>query len=142
MQVRMLSFKKMRSKIYISKGMFCNPHLNSLYSGGSLENIYIQSASKRTTECFIYYRKYLLQITQPSQPRCTQLQYRFAVISEAPSTFISVIFMFKKFQFTRCKRQHRRKNYREYSFLLLEFTNYLSFDIWLPLLRPKQALKW
>ena len=26
------------------------------------------------------------QITQPSQNRCTQIQYRFAVISEAPST--------------------------------------------------------
>ena len=31
------------------------------------------------------YREYILQITQPSQYRCTQLQYRFAVISEAPS---------------------------------------------------------
>ena len=39
----------------------------------------------RHTQCFIYYRKYILKITQPSQYRCTQLQYRFAVISEAPS---------------------------------------------------------
>ena len=38
------------------------------------------------TERFMYYRKYILQITQPSQYRCTQLQYRFAVIFEAPST--------------------------------------------------------
>ena len=37
------------------------------------------------TERFISYRKYTLQISQPSQYRCTQLQYRFAVISEAPS---------------------------------------------------------
>ena len=37
------------------------------------------------SECFIYYRKSILQITQPSQYRCTQLQYKFAVISEAPS---------------------------------------------------------
>ena len=36
----------------------------------------------------IYYRKFILQITQPSQYRCTQLQYRCAVISEAPSTFL------------------------------------------------------
>ena len=28
---------------------------------------------------------YILQITQPSQYRCTQLRYRFVVISEAPS---------------------------------------------------------
>ena len=33
----------------------------------------------------IYYRKYVLQITQPSQYRYTQLQYRFALIYEAPS---------------------------------------------------------
>ena len=37
------------------------------------------------TERFISYRKYIQQITQPSQCRCTQLQYRFALISEAPS---------------------------------------------------------
>ena len=37
------------------------------------------------TERSIYYRKYILQITQPSQNRFTLLQYRFAVISEAPS---------------------------------------------------------
>ena len=37
------------------------------------------------TMCFIYYRKYILHIPQPSQYRCTQLQYWFAVISEAPS---------------------------------------------------------
>ena len=30
-----------------------------------------------------------MQITQFSQYRCTQLQYRFAVISEAPSTYQS-----------------------------------------------------
>ena len=36
---------------------------------------------------FISYRKYILQITQPSQYRCTLLQYRFAVISETPSIF-------------------------------------------------------
>ena len=38
-----------------------------------------------TTRRSIYYRKYILEITQPSQYRYTQLQYRFAVISEAPS---------------------------------------------------------
>ena len=38
-----------------------------------------------STKCFIYYRKSILQITQPSKYRCTHLQYRFAVISEAPS---------------------------------------------------------
>ena len=36
------------------------------------------------TERFISYRKYMLQITQPFQ-YSTQLQYRFAVIFEAPS---------------------------------------------------------
>ena len=41
-------------------------------------------SSKRS----IHYRKYILQITQPSQYRYTQLQYRFAVISEAPSTYM------------------------------------------------------
>ena len=35
------------------------------------------------TGCPRSYRKYIQQITQPSQYRCTQLQYRFAVISEA-----------------------------------------------------------
>ena len=42
------------------------------------------------TTCFIYYRKYILQITQPSKYRCTQLQYRFAVISEAPSIWFFI----------------------------------------------------
>ena len=37
-----------------------------------------------STTCFICYRISILQITQPSQYRCTQLQYSFAVISEAP----------------------------------------------------------
>ena len=37
------------------------------------------------TERSMYYRKYMLQITQPSQYRYTQLQYIFAAISEAPS---------------------------------------------------------
>ena len=33
----------------------------------------------------ISYRKYILQITQPSQYRYAKLQYRFAVISGSPS---------------------------------------------------------
>ena len=37
------------------------------------------------TECFICYRIYILKITQPFKYRCTQLQCRFAVTSEAPS---------------------------------------------------------
>ena len=42
------------------------------------------------TECFIYYRKYILQIMQSSQYRCTHLQYRFAVISEAQRQILCV----------------------------------------------------
>ena len=38
------------------------------------------------SERFISYRKYKLHITQASQYICTQLQYRFEVISEAPSS--------------------------------------------------------
>ena len=37
-------------------------------------------------ERFISYR--ILQITQPSQYRCTQLQYGYAVTSEAPSRLV------------------------------------------------------
>ena len=37
------------------------------------------------TGCPISYHKYILQITRPSQNKYTKLQYRFAVISEAPS---------------------------------------------------------
>ena len=33
----------------------------------------------------------MLQITQPTKYRCTPLQYRFAVISEAPSKFTHLI---------------------------------------------------
>ena len=36
--------------------------------------------------CTISYRKYILQITQTSQYKYTKLQYRFAVISGAPSS--------------------------------------------------------
>ena len=34
---------------------------------------------------FLSYRKYILQIKQPSQYKYTKLQYSFAVISGAPS---------------------------------------------------------
>jgi len=40
---------------------------------------------------YIQYRNYILQITQPFQYRCTQLQYRFAVISEAPSKYLQTV---------------------------------------------------
>ena len=39
------------------------------------------------TERIISYRKNILQIAQPSQYRCTQLEYRFAVISDAPRIY-------------------------------------------------------
>mgnify|MGYP001404079025 CR=1 FL=1 len=39
------------------------------------------------TERPIYYRKYIMQIPQPSQYKHTKFEQRFAVISEAPSTF-------------------------------------------------------
>ena len=45
-------------------------------------------------ECFISYRKYTLQITQPSIYRCTQLQRRLAVISEAPSSWLRHLFRY------------------------------------------------
>ena len=47
----------------------------------------------RYTERFMSYRKYVLQITQPSQNGCTQLQYRFAVISEAPSNITTMAYV-------------------------------------------------
>ena len=46
--------------------------------------------------CFISYRKYILQITQPYQYRCTQLQYRFALISEAPSKLLKSLFFIER----------------------------------------------
>ena len=53
---------------------------------------------KVRTERFISYRKHILQITQPSQNRWTQLQYRFAVISEAPSIwYVAMMVLFKNF---------------------------------------------
>ena len=41
------------------------------------------------TECFMYYRKYILQITR-NLPNTdgTELQKRFAAISEAPGTLV------------------------------------------------------
>ena len=57
---------------------------NAMQSGSGNGNGY-SSMHVHCTERFISYRKYILQITQPSQYRCTQLQYRFAVITEAPS---------------------------------------------------------
>ena len=47
----------------------------------------LDSEKRRSTTCFIYCRKYILQITQPSQYRCKQWKYRFAVISEATSMY-------------------------------------------------------
>ena len=44
-------------------------------------------------ERFINYRRYILGITQPSQYRCTQLQYRFAVISDSPSKSTKVLIL-------------------------------------------------
>ena len=46
--------------------------------------------------CFISYCKYILQITQPYQYRCTQLQYRFALISEAPSKLLKSLFFIER----------------------------------------------
>ena len=53
-------------------------------TGIGLTNLKVK---RSPTERSIYYRKHILQITQPSEYRYTQLQYRFAVISEAPSSF-------------------------------------------------------
>ena len=67
--------------------LFLSPSC-SLYPLKSITNFAVMdSLSLFTMECFIYYRKYILQITQPSQYRCKQLQYRFAVISKAPSSW-------------------------------------------------------
>ena len=46
-----------------------------------------------STRCPISDRKYILQITQPSQYKHTKLQYRFAVISDAPSN-INQVYIF------------------------------------------------
>ena len=78
-------------------------------------------ASPRTTgtECFIYYRKYMLKITQPSQYRRTQLQYRFAVMSEAPSM---------RWTLRARDEPHREKNPGEqHKRLLLGYTHSISF---------------
>ena len=56
-------------------------HLNNI------PNISLRVLEDLRTKRSIYYRKYILQIKQPSQYRYTQSQYRFAVISEAPSTW-------------------------------------------------------
>ena len=44
------------------------------------------------TTSFINYRKYILQTTQPSQHRCTQLQYRFAAHIVSSKIFFIVAF--------------------------------------------------
>ena len=54
-----------------------------------ISKVYPLNGQVKDTDCFIYYRKHILQITQPSRCRCTQLQYIFAVIVEAPSTYES-----------------------------------------------------
>ena len=53
--------------------------------------VYIYMFDQLCTERFIRYRKIILKITQPSQYRYTQLQFRCAVISKASS--INIIFM-------------------------------------------------
>ena len=66
----------------ITANLYCNcVHL--YWEGCAIISKYIYAYIY--TECFIYCCKCILQITQPSQYRCTQLQYRFAVISAAPS---------------------------------------------------------
>ena len=50
------------------------------------------------------YRKYILQITHPSQSKCSQLQYKFAVISEAPSMYLR-----------KCKTNDQ-KNYTDHDY--------------------------
>ena len=56
-----------------------------LKAGGSLPDPSHRKLIILHTRRSIYYRKYILQITQPSQYRYSQSQYRFAVISAAPS---------------------------------------------------------
>ena len=59
---------------------------NPLHDGGDSDTNQGKHIILVHTKRSIYYRIYILQITQPSQCRYTLLQYRFAIISEAPST--------------------------------------------------------
>ena len=54
---------------------------------GSANNLLAWCTTRRSID----YRKYILQITQPSQYRYSQLQYRFAVISEAPGNLANIL---------------------------------------------------
>ena len=63
--------------------IFSNVHQNATFSPLGPALI--------VTERFMYYRKYILRNTHPSQYRCTQLQYIFAVISEEPSNFLGIV---------------------------------------------------
>ena len=50
-----------------------------------LKGIILKKKKHLATGWSISYRKYILQITQPSQYRYSKLQYRFAVTSWSPS---------------------------------------------------------
>ena len=54
--------------------LFVQYIINTLQSRA---DVYVRISTRRS----IYYRKYVLQIMQPSQYRYTQLQYGFAVLS-------------------------------------------------------------
>ena len=64
------------------------------------------------SERFISYRKYILQITQPSQYRCMQLKYIFAVISKAPSRLPNHSIIFLIHNISSYSKFDQRLNYR------------------------------
>ena len=76
-------------KLYVLKGFCsrapgCEKKVAEIvdYEQARLRANQVQSVQYITAN--IYYCKYILQITQPSQYRFAELQYRYAVISEAP----------------------------------------------------------
>ena len=93
------------SSIFSKSGMVlngCSTHLSLLGAGGHVlghrpQRDVVQPARHQVAERYLHtictwwprsYRKYILQITQPSQYRYAKLQYRFAITSGSPSIHV------------------------------------------------------
>ena len=98
---RLVHMKQMTSTSYNS------------FSVNAQNTLSIQPLTNIPTERSIYYRKQILQITQPSQYRFAKLQCRYAVTSGSPSIFSYTAYTYignpearPRILYTRCRHTH------------------------------------
>ena len=81
-----------RENCYVGTLCLCGRYTQRIRRRWAFNSVTLQSV-KTCTGWPRSYRKYKMQITQPSQYRYAKLQYRFAVTSGSPSTCLRLYFL-------------------------------------------------